>query len=252
MSELPTLGPLTRAGGSVSEEILVHLQRLIVTGALPASTRLAPERVLAAELHVSRSALREALSRLEATGLIERRQGSGTRVSAGVPLAAALASHLKQDPAVLTASAEFRTLVEPQIARLAATRIEESDVATIQEILATAHSTHDPEHSVEQDIRFHVAVAEATRNPLLASLSELIVSWTVEARVYSHLEHEGRRLSQDGHARILRALAAGNPDAAEAAMRVHLDEISTIIERVGQSGRSLPMARSSARPPSGV
>ena len=80
-------------------------------------------------------------------------------------------------------------------------------------------------------VRFDVAIAEATRNHLLTSLSELTVSWTVEARVSSHLDEEGRRLSHDGHARLLRALRAGDPDGAEAAMRVHLDEIADLVER---------------------
>jgi GntR family transcriptional repressor for pyruvate dehydrogenase complex len=226
------LGPIARTPGSVSENVLLHLQRLIVTGRLPPGTRLAPERMLAAELEVSRSALREALSRLEATGLIERRQGSGTRVAGGVPLTSTLAGYLERDPAAFAASAEFRIVVEPQVARLAATRVTDPEISAMRAILESTDETSDPDHSVSQDIAFHVAVAQATRNPLLTALSELTVSWTVEARVYSHIQEEGRRMSYAGHTRILHALAGHNPDSAEAAMRVHLDEIAELIERV--------------------
>ncbi|MCM3615218.1 FCD domain-containing protein [Microbacterium enclense] len=75
-------------------------------------------------------------------------------------------------------------------------------------------------------------MAAVTRNPLLASLNELTVSWTLGARLFSHVAADGRRLSHEGHARILRALKAGNPDAAEAAMRVHLDEITEVSRRL--------------------
>ena len=125
----------------------------------------------------------------------------------------------------------FRTVVEPQIARLAASRIDGTEIDALDALLAESDHVTDVEQSVRLDIAFHVAVAAATRNVLLTSLSELTVSWTVEARVSSHLDEEGRRLSHDGHARLLRALRAGYPDAAEAAMRVHLDEIAELIAR---------------------
>lgn len=234
MSDHTVVGPFERGGGSVRDELLHHLQRLIVTGVLQPGDKLANERDLAAGLGVSRSALREALLRLESAGLIERRQGSGTRVSPRGPLASVLASSLRSedDDAQIAASAEFRTVVEPQIARLAASRIDDDEIADIAALLQESASGMNADRSVGLDVRFHVAVAAATRNSLLASLSELTVSWTVEARIYSHLEEEGRRLSHDGHSRILKALAARNPDAAEAAMRVHLDEIAELIERV--------------------
>lgn len=238
MVDSPHRGALVRRGESVSESVLLHLQRLIVTGAIPPGTRLAPERSLAADLEVSRSALREALSRLEATGLIERRHGSGTRVSSTFPLTSALARHATHEPASLTASAELRTVVEPQIARLAASRIRSDELDRLERILASTEATWDPDSSVSHDVAFHAGVAAATRNPLLASLSELTASWTVEARIYSHVHDEGRRVSRAGHARILRALAGHDPDAAEAAMRVHLDEIAELVETVVQGDAS--------------
>lgn len=237
VSDRVPLGPLERGRGSVREEILHHLERLIVTGVLRPGDKLATERALATELGVSRSALREALLRLEAAGLVERRQGSGTRVSPRAPLTAVLASYLRGegDSAQIAASAEFRTVVEPQIARLAASRIVDDQIADIATLLEESAHSLDADRSVNLDVRFHVAIAAASRNPLLTSLSELTVSWTVEARVYSHLQEEGRRLSHEGHTRILKALRARNADAAEAAMRVHLDEISELIERVHDS-----------------
>lgn len=232
MTDHVALAPLERGAGSVRDQVLARLRSLMAAGILKPGDRLATERELAAQMGVSRSAVREALTRLESAGLVERRQGSGTRVSARLPLSAVLGSSDALDDEAIAASSELRTVVEPQIARLAAGRIAPDELAALEALLERSAHVNDVEESVGLDVAFHVAVAAATRNPMLTSLSELTVSWTVEGRLYSHLDDEGRRLSHDGHGRILRALRAGNPDAAEAAMRVHLDEIADLVARL--------------------
>lgn len=225
-------GPISRTHPLIADDIVRHLERLIVTGELPAGTLLPPERALARELGVSRNALREALSRLDVLGLVERRQGSGNRVSRTIPLTATLAARLQDVPAEFDHSAEFRAVIEPQVARLAAQRIDDAQLEALAGILGQSHVETDPDRSASLDIGFHTAIAHATGNPLLATLGELTASWTVEARVYSHLEGEGRRLSHTGHARILESLAARDPEAADYAMRIHLAEVREVIERV--------------------
>lgn len=163
---------------------------------------------------------------------MERHQGSGTRVSARVPISAAVASWREDDSTSMAAASEFRTVVEPQIARLTATRIDEGELDALAAVVEESSTLSDGPRSVQLDIAFHAGVAAATRNPLPASLSELTVSWTLEARLFSDVATDGRRLSHDGHARILRALRTANSDAAEAAMRVHLDEITDVAQRL--------------------
>jgi Transcriptional regulators len=230
-------GPLPRTHALIADDIVRHLERLIVTGTLEPGARLPPERPLAQGLGVSRNALREALSRLEALGLVERRQGSGNRVSRTIPLAATLAGRLQDVSSDFDHSAEFRAVIEPQIARLAAVRMDASRLAALTALLAQSAAETDADQSARLDIAFHTAIAEATANPLLATLGELTASWTVEARVFSHLRDDGRRLSHAGHSSILDALTARDPAAAAAAMRAHLDEIREVIERV----RALPL-----------
>lgn len=242
-------GPLPRTRALIADDIVHYLERLIVTGELAPGTALPPERSLAHELGVSRNALREALSRLEVLDLLERRQGSGNRVSRTIPLTATLASRLHASTADFDHSAELRAILEPQIARLAAQRIDDTQLASLSSLLdRSAHET-DADQSVSLDIGFHTAIAHAADNPLLTTLGELTASWTVEARVYSHLEGEGRRLSHSGHARILEALAARDPDAADHAMRTHLSEIQEVIERV-RAGDDTSLTRSRPDAPS--
>lgn len=227
-----SLGPLPRTQALLADDIARHLERLIVTGQLASGASLPPERVLAQTLGVSRNALREALTRLAGLGLVERRQGSANRVTRTVPLAAALADRMNDLAAEFRHAAEFRAVTEPQLVRLAASRVGPAQLDALRALLE-AGDENDPEGSAGLDIAFHTAIAQATGNPLLAALGELTASWTVAARLSSHLDADGRRLSHDGHLRILAALSARDPDAAEYAMRIHLAEIRDVIERSG-------------------
>ncbi|MGC5224564.1 FadR/GntR family transcriptional regulator [Micromonospora sp. DT81.3] len=241
-SERMVLGPLPRTHSLIADDIVRHLERLIVTGELASGVSLPPERTLARELGISRNALREALTRLEGLGLLERRQGSANRVSRTIPLTVTLAARLQGVAAEFEHSAEFRAVIEPRIARLAADRIDSAQLAALSDLLERSSRATDADLSASLDIGFHTAIAQATANPLLATLGELTASWTVEARVFSHLEGEGRRLSHAGHARILAALAAHDAEAADYAMRIHLSEIRDVIERVRSSDLSVQAA----------
>ncbi|MFH8248758.1 FadR/GntR family transcriptional regulator [Microbacterium sp. B2969] len=238
------LGPLKRTHSLIADDIFGYLERLIVTGALAPGVALPPERTLARDLGVSRNALREALTRLDSLGLVERRQGSANRVSLSIPLTAALAARLEGVAAEFEHSAEFRAEIEPRIARLAALRIGRQQLAALSDLLDRSARETDSDQSASLDIGFHTAIAQATANPLFATLGELTASWTVEARVYSHLEGEGRRLSHAGHTRILAALTAHDAEAADYAMRIHLAEIRDVIDRVRSTEIGLPEATS--------
>jgi GntR family transcriptional repressor for pyruvate dehydrogenase complex len=230
-----SVGSLARSSASIVDDIVRHLERLIVTGALAAGEKIPSERSLSVELGVSRPVLREALSRLEAAGLVTRRHGSGTRVTGGLPLADSLAQRLERGSDEFEHSAEFREVVEPEIARLAAARISDEQLGALREIIEGSDRDPDADHSVQLDVAFHVAVAQAAGNPLLAALAELTASWTVEARVYSHLEGDGRRISHEGHSRVLTALERRDGEAAAREMADHLRQIRAVIDRVRAS-----------------
>ncbi|MFT3860218.1 FadR/GntR family transcriptional regulator [Micropruina sp.] len=219
-----------RGGPTVADDIVRHIEQRIATGIFAPGERLPAERALAAELAVSRAALREALSRLETSGLVVRRHGSGTRVAREVPRGASLAARLEHAGEDFTHSAEFRELVEPQLARLAAQRITAGELAELRDLLAASARDVDADESLRLDVAFHTLIAHASRNPLLASLGELTANWTVEARVFSHLAGDGRRISHAGHLRILAGLESSDPDEAMRAMATHLYEIHSVID----------------------
>ncbi|MFT3971241.1 MAG: FadR/GntR family transcriptional regulator [Micropruina sp.] len=221
---------------TVADEIVRRIERQIVTGVFAPGDRLPAERTLAAELAVSRAALREALSKLEASGLIVRRHGSGTRVTREVPPSTLLAARLERANNDFEHSAEFREVVEPQLARLAAQRITADELAELRALLEASAADIDADESLRLDVGFHTAIARTSRNPLLGSVGELVATWTVEARVHSHLGNDGRRISHVGHARILTALETGDADAAAEAMARHLREIRAVIDEMRGPG----------------
>ncbi len=216
--------------GSVPEVVERHLLGLIELGRLLPGQRMDSERAIAAGLGVSRAAVRDALARMEASGLVERRHGSGTRVTEQLPPRAQLAARLREHAEERAHSAELRRVLEPEIARLAAGRADERQLARLDELVGAAERSTDAEDSVRLDVDFHVAVAAAAGNPLLLTMSELATGWTAGPRLYSHLDDRGRRASVEGHRRIAAALRSGDAEAAAAAMREHLDEIERVID----------------------
>jgi len=168
--------PVTRA--RTYELVLDRIEEQISAGRLRAGDRLPPERELAAALGVSRVAVREAMRVLQAMGLIS--QGTGSGRDAGTILTAAPAEALTRliRMHVLVASVGSDDLVRARItleresARLAADHAGLADLTHLGELLATMES---PQVGVEEfndaDTAFHVAIARASGNALVAELT---------------------------------------------------------------------------------
>ncbi|MGW4461986.1 GntR family transcriptional regulator [Micromonospora sp. NPDC004704] len=206
--------PLRRS--TLGEDVYETLKVLVLEHTLTPGDRINID-ALARDLAVSPTPIREALARLEADGLVRKRPLVGYTVS---PLLTR---------AEFTHMFEMRSLLETAAARYAAERASDQLRAAICAEAATTVGTDDgdPEgwhwHAAftTLDARFHELVATAAGNPLLADGI---------ARLHAHL-HLHRRYfpyAETGttgaeHQRIADAIRAGTPDAAEAAMRDHLD-----------------------------
>ena len=147
-----------------SEAIAGQLQRAILEGAHTYGDKLAPERDLARAFKVSRTTVRSALQRLEDSGLVVRRVGSGTYVSyrPGPPVGeiAEVTSPLEL--------IEVRLALEPPMTRLAVARATARDLARLGKTLERVEASgDDPEEFSHWDEEFHLHLAECTHNPLL-------------------------------------------------------------------------------------
>ncbi len=207
-----------------------HLGTAIVSGAIQPGERLTGEVANAEALDVSRGAYREAVRVLTAKGLVASRTKAGTRVQPRSrwnlldPEVLAWAFAGEPDARFVRHLFELRAIVEPAAARLAAERRGKDDIKAMREALARMRRhTLATEAGRAADREFHDAVLRATGNDALITLSASIgaaVNWTTQ------FKQRTRTLPRDpvpDHACVSDAIVAGDPDAAEAAMRALID-----------------------------
>jgi DNA-binding FadR family transcriptional regulator len=210
------LTPITlRTAG---ERIAERFVTAIALGEFVPGQRLPPERELAAMLEVSRTTVREALQRLQAAGYVTARRGrgGGTFVQTGQGPDADEMIRRTLLPAweELSELLDFRQLVEQLIARTAAVRRGETDIAAIRDAVATYERAPDRDASRLADQALHRAIAQATHNARLAELSARIrreVSFGFDAEPYTP---EVRRRAMHQHPELAEAIIAGDPEAA--------------------------------------
>jgi len=211
------------------EQIVQQIEESIVKGALKPGDQLPPERELAQRFGVSRTAVREAVKALREKGLVEAFSGRGTFITDGTTHAVRQSLDLMVkigQPEGSTHLAEVRAILEPEIAALAATRIQDSELATMREAVAVMdRSGQDPDAYIEADLDFHLALAEAAANPLILSLLDSIVGLLREQRLRIFNVPGGPARGQIYHKRILQAVEQHDCQSAHEAMREHLEQV---------------------------
>lgn len=220
MSEHGLLAPLDVPPAYVA--VVERLRRSIALGTVAPGERLPPERTLAARLGVSRVTVREALRVLQGEGLIVTKRGGqgGAIVMPGAVSAGANASE-SEIRAHIEQIFEYRLAVEASAARLAAERRTDDDLEVLTACQDALVSSEGTGGFRRVDSTFHLAVADASRNPWLRQSIE-------DARVvaFGILDERPFRVLLEstaaGHAGVLAAIRAGRPDAASQAMVEHL------------------------------
>jgi len=203
------------------------VRELIGRGHLRAGDRLPAERHLVTQLGVSRPTVRAALRALAAMGVVEARHGSGTYIPDGPP-------KLDSQPLSFLAALhgftrdemfEARRVLEASAAGMAAERATGHDLAAIAEEVASLFaSMDDPQLFLVHDMQFHRAVAAASRNPILASLIEMVSTLFFEHRRPTAARATDRNLrdAADMHQRIYRAIRQHDAQQARTLMDDHL------------------------------
>jgi GntR family transcriptional repressor for pyruvate dehydrogenase complex len=211
------------------EQIVQQIEESILKGTLKPGNQLPAERELALQFGVSRTAVREAVKALREKGLVEAYSGRGTFVTDGTSQAIRQSLDLMVkigQPDGSTSLAELRAILEPEIAALAATRVEEQYLTTMREAVAVMdRSRRDPDAYIEADLDFHLALAEAAANPLILSLIDSIVGLLREQRMRIFKVDGGPERGQFHHKRILQAIEQRDPERARATMRAHLQQV---------------------------
>lgn len=199
-------------------------------GRLPAGGKLPTEAAIVAQFGVSRTVVREAISRLQAAGVVETRHGVGTFVvgygdACAFRIAPDQLGTLKDVIAVL----ELRIALETEAAALAAARRTEGNVAALRSALDAFEAAVDQgRDAVGPDFQFHLEVARASQNAhfaqLMATLGGMMIPRArLEPAVPPTPERQAylRRVNIE-HESIYEAIARQDPEAARAAIRTHL------------------------------
>ncbi len=211
------------------EQIVQQVEESIVKGSLKPGDQLPPERELAEEFGVSRTAVREAVKALREKGLVEAYPGRGTFITDGTSHAIRQSldrmSKIGQ-PEGSAFLAEVRAILEPEIAALAAARATEQELAQMREpVTVMDEAGDDADAFIEADLDFHLALAEAAANPLILSLIDSIVALLREQRIGVFHVEGGPERGQYHHKRILEAIERHDPEGARKAMRAHLEQV---------------------------
>lgn len=204
---------------------------LIARGALKPGERIPSEKKLCDQFGVGRTLVREALRSLAGMGILESRAGNGTFVAKNSDrcLERAFQWGLLLNSKVVEDLVETRLSLESCAASLAATRATKENLRTLEmAIRGMKESISDPERYLEFDMAFHLELARATQNGILENLLSTIRAY-LQASIREALRpapgrDSSRRaaLSIDQHRKILKALKARNPRAAEQAMSRHI------------------------------
>ena len=213
------------------EQIVGQIEQRILAGELKAGDQLPSEHELAKQFAVSRTAVREAIKTLREKRLVEIRPGRGTFIINGMPDAMRHSLGLLMRFGSVSGFSnlvEVREILEPEIAALAATRITDEYITAMREALDIMETALDNvDVFAEADLDFHLALAEATQNPIIPVLVDSIIDLLREQRKRIGLVEGGLQRGQSHHKKILDAVIRRDPQAARQAMQDHLEQVRT-------------------------
>lgn len=225
----PTLP--ARRPRNLATRVVDSLADRIRDGRLACGDKLATESALMAEFGVSRTVIREALSKLQAAALVQTRHGVGTFVTHGGVDSAVFQIRPDQLETLhdVVAMLELRIGVETEAAGLAAQRRTPEDLAAMRRaLIAFTQAVGAGRDAVGPDFQFHLEIARATRNPHFSALLQSLGTGTIpRARLdpskASADERQAylRRVNAE-HGSIVDAIESQDGEAARAAMRTHL------------------------------
>lgn len=212
-----------------ADKIIRQIKELISSGQLKPGDKLPPERLLSERLGVGRSYLRDAIRKLEFYGIVKTLPQSGT-VVAGLGITALeglITDVLMLEEHDFQSLVETRLFLEKQIVRLAAERRTEEDLEGLEKALeAYAAKVKNGKQAVEEDLMFHVRIAEASKNSVLKSLLLIITPDILTSFTENNVCGGGRPYGAlDEHLEILEHIRNMNPDKAEESMHDHLSGI---------------------------
>ena len=227
---------------SLAHDVVDGLSGRIRDGSLAQGEKLPTEAAIMEEFGVSRTVIREALSKMQASSLVETRHGVGTFVTGRADSAV---FRIRSDQLAtlrdVVAMLELRIGVETEAAGLAAQRRSDTNLEAMRQALnAFTQAVEQGGDAVGADFRFHLEITRSTQNAHFESLVQtlgtaIIPRARLDPSAASVDERQAylRRVNAE-HGSILDAIAGRDSEAARAAMRTHLANSRERRRRAGQ------------------
>ena len=218
----------------LSRSVVKQIEQLILRGILRPGDRLPSERELSERLGVSRPSLREAVSELQARGLLAARASAGIFVAdvLGSAFSPALIQLFEAHDEAVFDYIAFRRDLEAIAAERAATEGSDTDLKVINTLftkMEAAHSKRNPADEAALDAEFHLAIIEASHNVILLHMMRSTFDLLKQGVFYNRQQMFKNRTTRDDlldqHRAINDAVQARDPVAARAAVTQHLDYV---------------------------
>jgi GntR family transcriptional repressor for pyruvate dehydrogenase complex len=224
------------------DKIIRQIRELIASGQLNPGDRLPPERKLSEVFGVGRTNVRDAIKKMEFYGILKTLPQSGTVVSGmGITALEGLISDvLKIENSDFAALIETRVLLETEAAKLAAERRTRQDIENIKEALdAYKYKVQLNDPAVEEDLMFHLKIAEASKNAVLRSLMMIITPDIINNFIQLDVCNDGRAYDAlEEHATIFQHIINQEPEEAAEAMRFHLKDVFEYSQALRKKGKN--------------
>lgn len=226
--------------GTLADRVTELLAQQIRSRVYPVNARLPTEQFMTEQYGVSRTVVREAISRLKSEGLVETRQGSGTVVrEAKDSETFRLVGQTDVDPAQsVIRILELRRGIEAEMAALAAERRTAAEMTQIQQALAAiARAVEAGGDGVREDLAFHLTISKATHNSHYTELLGMLTRSLHDA-IRLTRSNEARRADLAGevlaeHAALCAAIRARDPAAARQAAFLHMQNTAVRLQEAG-------------------
>ena len=229
---------------SLVDTVVARIREVIEQGHLRAGDRLPTETELSRQLGVSRTVVREAVSQLESLGLLSVQRGRGMFVGSWSGLSGCvkmLRSALALSPKELVQFTEFRNAIECYAARRAAEVATPQDLVELQTLCDEMDRPgREGLEAMQIDFQFHRRLMAITGNELMTNVLEVVQEFALAAMVQTTPQPRDRESSHRRHQAIVKAIRAGDPDAAEKAMQAHMQHTLRMLETIQRQAKQSP------------
>lgn len=220
------------------EEIVKQLKDLINEGSLKLGDKLPNERDLSTQMNVSRTSMREALRSLEMMGFIESKVGEGTFIKEITidNIIDPFSSILLKDKKLMLELIEVRLLLEVEIAKIAAKRVDSNEILDIENALNIMEKEiEEGEIGIEGDNTFHNALAKAAGNYAMYKMLNMCGDLLSSNRLATLKIPNQPQKSLEDHRKIFQAVKNGNEKEAAILMKQHLIKAQRNLRKINKT-----------------